>query len=534
MNILHITDLHLDEFEGENEFLRKGFYEEYIDRLILSFEKKLASNKIDFLIVTGDFINIGKTENYDYVEEILNYLSSKLSVDKKNICLSIGNHDYKWKELTGSDIDKEIELKIPFKEFRDKFNSDHIVDSDHFYLTKLAENYFFLSIDSSWNSEGGAPGILRTAEEDQIISTIKENVDKDSHLLIGCHFPVISFENNFLAGEESDWHVNHIWIQANSLRDRIKRIETKNTIWFHGDVHASDQKIIDHEIFVMTSKFGGKPDTSEQKRQAVILLINENKISKATCSLEFPTHGQHQSLGDWNCSDFKELRTFKPINKTKKVDNNELISYNTEVENEILRLIKDKGLYKFGRFHVSDEYISLGWVEINKLMTDKELLNRIADKCHEIIKSEITNPNENTLFLGIEIIGGKLASQLSVRFDVKNSIIPVRKKSEHYSEFEFSRSTAFELISDVQNIVIFIDLISSGNTIKELVDEVYSKNNDINIHVISIISNDIEGKLISIPNTKSYNTFCAKLKIPIIKHDEMPDEDFLKPNIKYH
>ncbi|MAW96878.1 MAG: hypothetical protein CML30_01830 [Rhizobiales bacterium] len=534
MNILHITDLHLDEFEGENEFLRKGFYEEYIDRLFSTIDYKLALYKIDFLIVTGDFINIGKTENYNFVEEILKYLSKKFSIDKKNICLSIGNHDYKWKELTEVDIHKEKDLKIPFKEFRNKFNSDHIVDLDYVYLTKLAENYFFLSIDSSWRSEGGAPGNLRTAEEDQIISTIKKYLDKDSHLLIGCHFPIISFENNFLAGEEIDWHENHIWIKANSLRDRIKRIETKNTIWFHGDVHASDQKIIEHEIFVMTSKFGGKPGTSEQKRQAVILSINENNVLKATCSYVFPTHGQHPSLGDWNCSDFKELRTFKPIKINEKVNSNELISYNTEVENEILRLIKDKGLYKFGRFHVSDEYISLGWVEINKLMTDKELLNRIADKCYEIITAQITNPNENTLFLGIEIIGGKLASQLSVRFNVKNSIIPVRKKSEHYSEFEFSHTTAFKLISAVQNIVIFIDLISSGNTIKELVEEVYSKNNNVNVHVISIISNDIEGKLISIPNTKSYNTFCAKLKIPIIKHNEMPDEDFLKPNIQYN
>ena len=66
MNILHITDLHLDEFEGENEFLREGFFEEYIDRLFSTIENKLASEKIDFLIVTGDFINIGKIENYNF------------------------------------------------------------------------------------------------------------------------------------------------------------------------------------------------------------------------------------------------------------------------------------------------------------------------------------------------------------------------------------------------------------------------------------------------------------------------------------
>jgi predicted MPP superfamily phosphohydrolase len=475
MKILHITDLHLDDFEGEKEFLRKGFYDEYIDRLFLAIEKKLTYNKIDYLIVTGDFINIGKIENYQFVETILIYLSEKFSIQKNNICLSIGNHDYKWKDLPVSNIDDEKKLKIPFKEFRDKFNSNHIVDSDNFYLTKLNENYYYLSIDSSWNSKNGAPGNFSTAEEDNLISVIKDNVNKDSHLLIGCHFPIISFDNNFLAGEETDWHENHIWIKGNSLRDRIKRIETRNTIWFHGDVHASHQKIIEHEIFVMTSKFGGKPDKSQQKRQAVLLSIDEseNNISKITCSYEFPTHGQHPSLGDWSCSERQELRRFIPVNQTLKANNNELKPYNQEVENEILRLIKENGFYKFGRFHVSDEYISLGWVEINKLMTDKDLLNRIADKCYEIIKSEINLPNNNTLFLGIEIIGGKLASQLSVRFNVKNSIIPVRKKLNHYSEFEFSHSTAFELISSVHDVVIFIDLICSVKTIIEVLQEVY-------------------------------------------------------------
>jgi orotate phosphoribosyltransferase len=531
MNILHITDLHLHDFEGENEFLRKGFYKEYIDRLYSAIVQ--STENIDYLIVSGDFIDKGNTENYKFIIIILEYLLTKFKIEKQNLCLTIGNHDYNWKDLSDDDVSKEIVLKEPFKNFRNHFNSYLLKDGDNFYLSKLEDNLYFLSVDSTWRSKGGSPGKFSIPEEDTLIAALNEYLDEKSTLLIGCHFPIISIDDNFLAMEEPDWHENHVWIQASSLRDRIKRIQTKQTLWFHGDVHASDQRIIENEIFVLTSKFGGPPDTSEHKRQAVIISIDDENITRRTCSYEFPTHKQQSNLGDWKCSSSRELRVLKPIETETLEIENTLIAYNDEVENEILRLIEQKELYKFGRFHVSDEYISLGWVEINKLMNDKKLLNRITDKCYELINKLISSHYEKTIFFGIEIIGGILASQLSVRFNVRNSIIPIRSKLGHYSEFEFLHSTAFNNMSSIDNVVVFIDLISSGDTINSLVDEILTANSNVNIHVISIISNNIEQRLLTIPKTKSYSTFCSRLRIPIIKHEEMPGEEFVNPNLKY-
>ena len=91
------------------------------------------------------------------------------------------------------------------------------------------------------------------------------------------------------------------------------------------------------------------------------------------------------------------------MEQNKLVNPDKLFAYNEEVEKEILRLVKELGLYKFGRFHVSDEYISLGWVDINKLMSDKELLNRISDKCYELIKSKITSSYAYCIILSSEL-----------------------------------------------------------------------------------------------------------------------------------
>lgn len=533
MNILHITDLHLDNFHDQNEFLREGFYREYIDRLHKGFKKKIDPFKIDYLIVTGDFINRGKTENYQYVEEILRYFADTFSISTSKICVSIGNHDYKWKELDAADAESEKKLREPFNTFKGYFNSNYIKNSDHYFLSKLDNNTYFLSIDSSWRSNNGEPGELSISEEDEIVNLIRNELDNTSTLLIGCHFPIISLDNNFLSVEEDDWHTRHVWIKGATLLDRLKSIQTRNTIWFHGDVHASDQKIIEDQIFVLTSKFGGVPDTSQQNRQAILIQIANQNIQKFTCNYQFPGHNQDQRLGDWRCSDSHKLREISPVKENSSDQHvDELIAFNKEVEKEILRLVKEHELYKFGRFHVSDEYISLGWVQINRLMTDKDLLTRISDKCYEIIHPIVKNDKANSLFIGIEIIGGILASQLSVRFEIKNSIIPIRRKSDHYSEFEFSDSTLYENISGVKNVFIFIDLISSGETINSLIDDILSKNSKIHIHVISIITNDIKNKVDKIPRAKSYHTFCTALKIPIIRHDEMPSEEYLKPNMK--
>lgn len=532
MNILHITDFHLNNFDGENEFLRRGFYKEYINRLFQSLNKEV-STIIHQIIITGDLIDRGKIENFEHINVIVEYIANKFSVHKKNVHFCIGNHDYKYKELNEGDIEAEKSLKVPFRDTVKYFNPKFEVETDYFTINKINDSTIFLSLDSTWNSEGGNPGILSTPEVDKLINSILELTDENSTILIGCHFPIISFSDNFLAFEEDNWHSKHSWIKGSELHDRIKRLHIKNTIWFHGDVHAGDARKIDNEIFVLTSKFGGAIDQTEQRRQANLIILEEDNISKITFSYEFPTHGQSPNLGDWQRSEKRLIR--QSVHSDRKVEyaKEELLPLNIEVESEILRKIKDKNLYKFGRFQVNDDYISLGWVEIGKLLTDKELLNRISDKAYELIQSKRFSKSSETLFLGIEIIGGILASQLSVRFNINNSIIPVRTKIDHYSELEMSYSSAFDNIAEIKDLVIFIDIISSGNTINNLVEEILDKNKNINIHVIAIISNDIENKLIKIPNTKSYHTFCTNLKIPTIKNSEMPNEDFVKPNLKH-
>lgn len=530
MKILHITDLHLDNFDGDSELLRKGFYKEYIDRLYNSILNKDSNFQLDCVIITGDFIDRGKTENYIHIETIIKYLAKTFKISTDYIYTSIGNHDYKWKELEiieNKESAHEVESKKDYVEFRNIFNKQITLHENYFTISNVKENIYYISLDCTWNSTSGKPGELQNSEIDHIVNSLRDISSPDTTFLIGCHFPIISFPDNFLAGEETNWHENHVWIKANSLHDRIKRLTTKNIIWFHGDVHAGDARTIENETFILTSKFGCKIDYSEQKRQANLIFIEQDSISKITCNYEFPGHTQNVNLGDWNLSDNNVIRQIKESKQnTENVKEIGLKPINIEVEESIIRKIKENKLYQFGRFKVSDNNISLGWIDISKLLTDKELLCRISDKSYELVTSFNLKNNE-TIFLGLEIIGGILASQLSVRFNAKNSIIPVRNKKDYYSEFEFSHASSNDLDS-IKDIIIFIDLISSGKTIIDIISEIRNKNKKINVHIITIISNDIEGKPNKIPNTKTYNTFCTKLKIPVVNESEMPEEDMFQ------
>src|SRR5687768_4357424 len=92
MNILHITDLHLDNILSTNENLRKAKYKEFIDDLIECIKSTLSAN-IDLLVCTGDFVNKNKIENWPHSKTILTYFVSQLDLKPSDVSICIGNHD---------------------------------------------------------------------------------------------------------------------------------------------------------------------------------------------------------------------------------------------------------------------------------------------------------------------------------------------------------------------------------------------------------------------------------------------------------
>ena len=533
--ILHITDLHLNNFEGTSEHLRRKFFQEYIDNLVAKiYDKDLI---ISYLVLTGDFIDRGKTENFEHIKEIVSYICEKLKIKISNVCCNIGNHDYKWKDENG-DFSKSKEVRAAYHDFIKPYKGEIIYESERFFLKKLDEdNVFYLSIDSTLNSIQGRPGTISSAEIDEIISDVlRKHIGEASTLLIGCHFPIISDDRNFLASEEENWHENHVWTKGTPLRERISNLKTVNTVWFQGDVHAGQQKEIGNSTYILTGRFGGDISTiSEFPRQCKVLTVNTDIKERVVfaCNFNSKTHLPNENMGDWEIIGPSEIRSFESKETVIAVATNtiksEPIGFNikvidSEIEDEIMSDIKINNLFRFGRFKTNNEFSSMGWINMNSLMNQPVLLSRLLEKSVKYIKETVNSKSTECLIIGLEVIGGIIASQISVRLNTKNFIFPVRGNGKFYSAEEIDKTQLFKELVSVKEVVIFIDVISSGKTMVEFVAELQQNNNNIIIHVISVITNNISSRPTETSNFSSYATFCNKLKIPLVKNNDLPDE----------
>src|SRR5690606_34661912 len=124
-------DFHIDSPNNPNENLREGFYNEFIDNLFRQIEDNDLNN-IDLVVNTGDFVNIGKVENFDHAKNIINYVLKKSNVSKDKVAVCVGNHDFKLDEESRS------EKLGPFNSLSNEFQAGKLLgENDRCKLYKL-------------------------------------------------------------------------------------------------------------------------------------------------------------------------------------------------------------------------------------------------------------------------------------------------------------------------------------------------------------------------------------------------------------
>lgn len=542
-SILHITDLHLDNFQGTDEHLRKGYYQEFIDELVDQIN--ISGLIVDSIVVSGDLVNKGKVENLENVKLIIDYLASKLNVNKNQVCFCIGNHDFRYEEELEDGSNSEI-VRKPFNDFLDAFNNKSIFKNKRFNLIQLENNVFYLSIDSTLGSHDsklqGKPGIIGQEEIDEIVSEVlREKIPANSLLLIGCHYPIIPFPSGLPADGEDNWEENHLWKAANALRTRINKIKSINKIWFMGDCHIPDHIQFEEAFFIMTGRLGGTTKISEVKnisqipRQCKIVSFcsESERIPVHTFSFEAATHKDNPNYGIWS---FKkgEIRFIKPPEDHSSVQtekNGILQLIHPKTEESILSRINESDLYSFGRFVTSENNTSLGWVNINQLLNSPELLSKIVDESLKFISEKLKIDNTSCIIVGLDFWGTIIGSQISVRTGMKNFAIATRGNGQYHSFFELSNNYLEYELKNCKEVIFIIDVISCGDTLNKLIGNCCQINDKLLFHAISVISNESTLKSENFSRIKSAGTFCEKLKIPVIKNEELPDDDFLPASI---
>ena len=303
--ILHITDLHISDPAGEDEYLRADYFDEYLDTLAEKVKQRLTG-QLDCIIITGDFIDKGKVENFPHAHKVISHLASNLNMSTENVAVCIGNHDIL---RNHEKADECKEARASYLSFASDFaNKKAIRENERAILINIADGLWCLMIDATLGSKGeDHPGGLVNREADELMRWVKNDVGLNDALAIGVHYPVhnIMAEEAVLDEEDPLWHRRHIWPRGGILKERLRsRPERPQVVWLCGDIHKHFNVIHDGQCFIATGRLGTPtgPNDSQVRRHARIVQIPKDKAQRPrSLLLEFEPvgHSSQPHIGTW-------------------------------------------------------------------------------------------------------------------------------------------------------------------------------------------------------------------------------------------
>ncbi|RLD36498.1 MAG: hypothetical protein DRI74_08975 [Bacteroidetes bacterium] len=574
-NILHITDFHLNNFGNDSsEYLREDYYENYLRQLCVLISKKIGV--IDAIVITGDFVDKGKTENFPHVIEIIKKLTLILNIDDSNVGVCPGNHDFKILEEEGGKIVKESMDDYKSFEMHYSKGGDLVYcTNDRFYITKLRKDVYFLSLNSCLNRKDNKPSKLTNKESNEIIASLKNISDNpETLLIIGSHYP-LSYFDSAPYPDIDGWYDHHIWRSGLILKERIKvSLRQCKILWLCGDTHLPGESIYNNQLFIMSGRLGEKTrfisreqiinqfedqghislddisetvdkiteEMNQEHRQARVISYDVNGQPEVyTVEHSSRTYTDHSQYGYWRMhypDRFSHPTKVAELIPKATMDLIEDLDVNGELEDLIIDEIKNNNLYQFNRYYLGDGKVSLGWISINVLLSsNNNLLQLIIISISEWIKSKLEDVEyQDSILIGIDIWGAVIASNISLLLDLPNYSKAANDNTDSYIDQElFTHANRTYNYFDKKNIIYITGIISSGSslsTLHNLLYELYDKKDKTIEKEIGIsILNDNNQIKNNLDFLTSFGTCCTKVKIPIIDEDVLPSEDIIGEDI---
>lgn len=538
MKILHITDFHIDSPDGDNENLRKGYYEEFIDGLFTIIAANNIS-QIDLIVNTGDFVNVGKTENYEHAKRVLDYISQKAKLSPDNIATCIGNHDFKMKEPGTRD-----EKIKPYLEFSKDYSPGKKVEqTDRAVLYEEEKNGVqILVIDNaSIDTDLNQPAELSTGELDDIIKIARHNLSQRDLIVIS-HYPMIGFPMSKYVAEDPDWGKNHVWKAGHNVQHRLATLRPQGkTIFLCGDGHIPDAFQNETKQFIMTGLFGGNYTKRSFGGKPVFMqtqarVIDTEKETKLFTFNYKPAGFEYDvSHGTWavEISSLRQLLEKQHAATTSGLSRTSALS--DPLEKEIIARVTREQLYKLGRYKTSSDVSSLSWISINRLFEEQQLVVSLIDKALEWLEKIIKDPSKG-LLIGVDFYGAIISTHLSVRIGMPNHCFTSRYLSVEDYDAIPSILKVIASVNGLKDIVFVTDVVSSGQSLLRVIKVLEQKYKELNgsdlaikYHSISVISDANIDRAEFDEKLSSIKTACAALRMPIVKESELPGAEIL-PN----
>lgn len=563
--ILHVTDFHLADIgPGSREFLRPGYYREYLRDFWQKASAHLTGS-VDAIVATGDFVDCGHEENFEHAHTVLMELARLANLDESGIVVCIGNHDLKRKKRADGSYDVD---RIPFTTFAKRFaNGSSQHESDRAVLIAGKRNVRYLMLDGTLGSTsaGDTPGDLDMDSADRLINDYVRAVPEDELLIIGSHYPIAPFPDDFSThAEGADYVKRHFWSAAVAFKKRVMQIRQKAaTVWLFGDVHHSDAYNERSHIHVLSGRLGtrvpipdrDKPESylSRQGRAIVLPSADSSEAKLITCNFTPISHEPQPEMGEWTAEAAAIRRTDRfatglAIAGTSAISESveptqeqasaavscPVIVLDQNLNNLIYAKIRDDSLYRMGRFRTSGDRDSLGWVSVGQLLGSGEYLASFCSASLRWLSQRFElKPHRNGAefaFIGIDCWGAAVAAILGSASGATSICIAVRGEGRFHTTGELVDDDVGKAIQSAQTVVLVTDVIATGRSIASLYSGILGDYPEAvrpeqRWVALSVLIDGNQKSLDTCPFLAGLGVGCEKIKLPGIASALMPDLD---------
>lgn len=573
--IIHISDLHVMScYDEDGEKLSK--FNSWLvtenqtnnDRYINSFcdfieeEYKLSATSF-FLIISGDLTDRGQADEFLELERNLNTLINRLAIDKSKILIIPGDHD------VNRDDAKEAARKLQEsgKKVYD-YNIQKFEKFEKFY------NSFFLDL-KSFNAESAILDLLVIEDEKIIyaglnsnfhigaknnVGFIEKNKLEEEFKLLEVGYPeynkIVVFHHNFLPFYKEE---NKGQWDKDNLFDVKKVFELyKVKCYIYGNEHTPTSKLEYDIPNISIGSFGMKNPSpnfniltviSNKNQGELKLLNNFYSVSKfnAVDEPDFGLWDISKKVGQIKSIELKypfkqqELKfedgvpvieEEKKELKTKTLISSPLSYIPFDIKDEdhlsLLKLIKSKDLFHSGHFHWSETSRAHNWIDISKLLNNKEDL--LSTKKH-IINLIDKNKLDFDFIIGLGIEGNMLATRASVIKNKDYTFLPYSYRYDDHSDYE--KQLNFENNGKYKSVLIITDVVHDGRTIRKLIHKIRKEDKTVDffktVDKVIVISLFYTGHL-PLDKSKHFDLLNKREKDENFDHEN----DHLEDRIQFH
>lgn len=522
--IIHISDLHITDSTGTFGKVNKYTFlsskdEELNFVLIDSMIEKIKQYEYGncYLIITGDITNIAEEKEFDIAYKLLDKLIVDLKLDTNNVLLIPGDHEiYRLGVLNalklpdnngkmGYELNKDKYLNFsPFyqKIKGEEFNYDKLI-----FDQIVIDDILILGVNSNYKvGQDPSDGFLPIEEFDKELTEIVSK-NEGKHILLALHHNISGTYEDKRTGQ---WAIkNRKDLMPYFLKHNIKCI-------FHGNEHTpKSEKLDSSEIYVSDSGAlaGTNPlgsfkiyriETTETSIDLKNIIIQLRKVNAATES----------NIGDWVTVSANEASTeidsfniykanTSAVNETLEIPSSsvnedikekkedvtnleERVYYNNKtIQKQLYNIVKNKKLYHSGHFHWSESSRSHNWIDVAKLIEDKEDLFFVKNAIVDLIESHFLS-KDCDLMISLGTEGNIISSKASIKFDIPYTLLPYSFRYDKSHEFEkklnFDNSKG-----KYKKVMIISDVINDGRTIRQLIGD-YEKEFFSNVEQVTMIS----------------------------------------------